>query len=53
MMIADVPLPPKNPETTPEVVATYCAPFAESKLVAVVLTSMGMMVSPDESRSGR
>jgi len=26
MMIADVPLPPKNPETTPEVVATYCLP---------------------------
>jgi len=26
MMIADVPLPPKNPETTPEVVATYRLP---------------------------
>jgi hypothetical protein len=25
-MIAEVPLPPKNPETTPEVVATYCLP---------------------------
>jgi hypothetical protein len=25
-MIADVPLPPMNPETTPEVVATYCLP---------------------------
>ena len=25
-MIADVPFPPKNPETTPEVVATYCLP---------------------------
>jgi len=26
MMIADVPLPPKKPDTTPEVVATYCLP---------------------------
>ena len=26
MMIADVPLPPKNPDTTPDVVATYCLP---------------------------
>jgi len=25
-MIAEVPLPPKNPDTTPEVVATYCRP---------------------------
>src|SRR6476620_1679001 len=26
MMIADVPLPPKKPDTTPDVVATYCLP---------------------------
>src|SRR5215469_16739776 len=26
MMSADVPVPPKKPETTPEVVATYCLP---------------------------
>jgi hypothetical protein len=25
-MIAEVPLPPKKPETTPDVVATYCLP---------------------------
>ena len=26
MITADVPEPPKNPDTTPEVVATYCLP---------------------------
>jgi len=28
MIIADVPEPPKKPDMTPDVVATYCLPFS-------------------------
>jgi len=42
MMIADVPLPPKNPETTPEVVATYCLP----SIASLILMRQRMTVCP-------